>query len=206
MSNRIPLPRRIRALSAAGGLLVLAGCAGGAATPVTDAAATLSPAYDPASVRRAARDGLPTVVHGNPFAIPRAEAERLVLSTLRMPGWHRPARFVAYPNEGERRGYRLVVVLNPARPVGHGEACRDLRDIDLGPGAATTRLHAAFCVSERPLSHISGRAALAGPDDPALGRLLAQALDQLLPPRNFLIEDDGPRRRRWLGVWRLVPS
>lgn len=204
--NRIPLHRRIRALSAAGGLLVLAGCAAGGAMPVTDAAATLSPAYDPASVRRAARDGLPTVVHGNPFAIPRAEAERLVLSTLRMPGWHGRARFAAYPSEGERRGYRLVVVLNPVRPVGHGEACRDLRDIDLGPGAATTRVHAAFCVSERPLSHISGRAALAGPDDPALGRLLAQALDQLLPPRNPLTEDDESPRRRWLGVWRLVPS
>lgn len=204
--NRIPLRRRIRALSAAGGLLALAGCAAGGATPVTDAAATLSPAYDPASVWHAARDGLPTVVHGNPFAIPRGEAERLVLSTLRMPGWHRHARFVAYPDAGERRGYRLVVVLNPARPVGHGEACRDLRDIALGPGAATTRLHAAFCASERPLSHISGRAVLAGPDDPAFSRLLAQALDQLLPPRNPLTEDDESPRRRWIHAWRLAPS
>ena len=204
--NRIPPRRPIRALSAAGGLLLLAGCAAGGATPVTDASATLSPAYDPGSVWRAARDGLPTVVHGNPFAIPPAQAERLVLSTLRMPDWHRPARFVAYPSEGERRGYRLVVVFNPARPVGQGEACRDVRDIGLGPGAAATRLHAAFCASERPLSHINGRAALAGPDDPAFGRLLAQALDQLLPPRNALIEDDDSLRRRWILTWGLAPS
>lgn len=204
--NRIPLRHRIRALSAAGGLLVLAGCAAGAGTPVTDATATLSPAYDPASVSRAARDGLPTVVHGNPFALPREQAERLVLSTLRMPGWHRPAGFVADPNAGERRGYRLVVVFNPARPVGHGGACRDPRDIALGPGAATTRLHAAFCASERPLSHISGRAALTGPDDPAFRELLAQALDQLLPPRNHLIEDDDLPRRRWILAFRLAPS
>ena len=204
--NRIPSRHRIRALSAAAGLLALAGCAAGAGTPVTDAAATLSPAYDPASVGRAARDGLPTVVHGNPFAMPRERTERLVLASLRMPGWHRPAGFVAHPDPGERRGYRLVVVFNPARPVGHGAACRDLGDIALGPGAATTRLHAAFCASERPLSHIGGRADLAGPDDPAFRRLLAQALDQLLPPRNHLTEDDDHPRRRWIGAYRLAPS
>ena len=205
MTQTLPR-RRARALLAAGGLLVLAGCSGTGSTPVTDAVPILSPAYAPTALWHATRDGLRTVIHGNPFAIQQAETERAVLSTLRMPSWHQRTQFVSYPSDGKRRGYRLVVIFNPADPISQSDVCGDLGEIPAGPSAAMTRLHVAFCVSERPLSYIGGSAEVGGPDDPTFRQLLAQVMDQLLPPRNFLIRDDGPSHRRWLNAYRRAAS
>ena len=191
-----PPHRWTRALLAAGGMFVLAACSGAASITTTDAFAALSPAYAPGSVWYAAKDGMRAVIHGNPFAVPQAETDQAVLSALRLPRWHQRAQFVSYPTDGKRRGYRLVLVFNTADPIGHGKACRDLQEIGVGPGQGVTRIHAAFCTGERLLSHLNGQVAVSGPNDPALRTLLARTMDQLLPPRNFVIDDGcaSPRR------------
>ena len=131
-----------------------------------------------------------TVIHGNPFSVPQAETDGAVLASLRMPAWHQKAEFVAYPKDGRRRGYRLILVFNPLTPISFGDACGNLKEIDVGPTVGLTRIHAAFCTSQRVLSQIYGTVTASGPGDPEFGRLLADALDQLLPPRNFANEDD----------------
>lgn len=157
---------------------------------MTDSFPTLSPAYAPTSVWYATKDGLQTVIHGNPFSGPPAEANKAILVSLRMPAWQQAGEFVAYSKDQRRRGYRLVLIFNARRPVPSGDACRDLDEIEVGPSSGLTRIHAAFCASQRPLSEIGGMVSARGLDDPEFRRLLADTMDQLLPPRNFE-NDDG---------------
>jgi len=185
MIRNIRSVRVAKSLLTATGVLLLAACSGTGSTPVTDPFATLSSAYAPASVWYASRRGMRTVLHGNPFSSTRAEFEQAILSGLRLPAWHQKAEFISYPVDGKRRGHRLVLVFNPTGRISHGDACDDLSEIGVGAADSMTRLHVAFCTSERSLSEISGRVFARNLDDPALTKLLAQAIDQLLPPSNF---------------------
>ena len=171
-------------LLAFAGALLLSACSG-VGSSVTDAFPILSSAYAPTSVWYATKDGMRTVIHGNPFSVPQAQANAAVLAGLRMPAWHQKGEFIEYPIDGRRRGYRLVLVFNPAHPINFGDACGDLDEIGIGPAAGRTRVRAVFCSRERPLSQIDGAVTASGLDDPAFRRLLADTLDQLLPPENF---------------------
>lgn len=185
--------QRVRGVLAVTGMLILAACSGTGSTPVTDPFATLSSAYDPASVWHVTKDGMRTVIHGNPFDVSKAVADQVILSSLRMPAWHQKAEFVPHLTGGKRRGTRLVLVFNPTDRISQEDACGDLSEIGVGPNASVTRIHAAFCASERSLSHIDGRVTASGPKDPAFRGLMAQAIDQLLPHRNF--DNDGSCKR-----------
>ena len=189
MMEGSPSRRQVRGVLAVTGMLILAACSGAGSTPVTDPFATLSSAYDPASVWHVTKDGMRTVIHGNPFDVSQAVANQVILSSLRMPPWHQKAQFVPHPTGSKRRGARLVMIFNPTDRISHGDACGDLSEIGVGPKPGVTRVHAAFCASERSLSHIDGRVTASGPKDPAFRSLMAQAIDQLLPRRNF--ENDG---------------
>ena len=185
--------RKVRAVLALTGMLILAACSGAGSTPVTDPFATLSSAYDPASVWHVTKDGLRTVIHGNPFDVSQAAADQVILSSLRMPAWHQKAQFVPHLTGGKRRGTRLVLIFNPTDLLSHDDACGDLSEIGVGPNAVITRVHAAFCASERSLSHIDGHVTASEPKDIAFRSLMAQAIDQLLPSRNF--DNDGSCKR-----------
>ena len=176
---------RVRGVLAVTGMLILAACSGTGSTPVTDPFATLSSAYDPASVWHVTKDGMRTVIHGNPFDVSQAEADQMILSSLRMPAWHQKAQFVLHRASDKRQSARLVLIFNPIDPVSHDEACRKLSEIGVRPIANITQIHAAFCASERSLAHIDGRVTASEPRDPAFRGLMAQAIDQLLPLRNF---------------------
>ena len=179
-------------VAAIAGALLLAACSG-MSSSVTDAFPDLSPAYAPTSVWYATKDGLRTVVHGNPFGVPQADTDAAVIANLRMPPWHQAGRFVPFSKDGKRRGYRLVLVFNPARPLSSGDACGDLSEIDVGPAGGMTRVRAAFCTRERPLSEIDAVVSATGPSDPEFKQLLADTIDQLLPSRNFN-NTDGCKR------------
>ena len=161
----------------------------GVSSSVTDAFPTLSPAYAPTSVWHATKDGLRTVIHGNSFSVAPAQANKSILASLRMPAWHQAGEFVAYSKDQRRKGYRIVLIFNSRRPVSFGDACLDLDEIETGPSTGLTRVHAAFCASQRPLSEIDGTVNASGLDDPEFRRLLADTIDQLLPPRNFENDD-----------------
>ena len=150
-----------------------------ACTPLaqTDAFATLSPVYDPALVWRAGhKNGLRTILVGSPFT------DKSLSDT----------DFTLVSTATSRRGYRLVLIFNPASPLSFGEACEDLDGIETSEATQTVRLHAAFCTGERPLSEIDGR----GGD---LQSVLDQTLAGLLPPNNR----DKFREGRCTGVFRL---
>ena len=111
---------------------------------------------------------------------------------LRLPPWHQRTDFTLVSTATSRRGYRLVLIFNPASPLSFGEACEDLDGIETSKATQTVRLHAAFCTGERPLSEIDGR----GGD---LQSVLDQTLAGLLPPNNR----DKFREGRCTGVFRL---
>jgi len=188
-----PSRQRVRVVLAITGMLTLAACSGTGSSPVTDPFATLSSAYDPASVWHDTKDGIRTVIHGNPFEVSQALADQAILASLRMPAWHQKAQFFPYLTGGKPRGARLVLVFNPTDRISHEDACGDLGKIGVGPNAGVTRIHASFCASERALSYIEGRVAASEPKDPAFSSLMAQTIDQLLPIRNF--DNDGSCKR-----------
>ncbi len=97
----------------------------------TDAFATLSPVYDPALVWRAGHEnGLPTILLGSPFTDKSLSDGNELQPMLRLPPWHQRTDFTLVSTATSRRGYRLVLIFNPASPLSFGEACEDLDGIE----------------------------------------------------------------------------
>ena len=101
----------------------LGGCADGARLSTLP---TITRYYDP--TLDATRDGgMPTVIHGNPFALPQTAADEHVLASLELPSRFESAPFKRLPVDSAPRGYRLVLVFNAGPPwIGFQDACGDL--------------------------------------------------------------------------------
>ena len=128
---------------------------------------------------------LPSVIVGNPFSLPKPDADRVVLDSLRLPLWFQPVRFVPHPIESKRQGYRLVLFYNASLPGPGGDrACGDLSDVAMDPLGDRTRVRAVFCTRDRFISEIDAWAPAMGPDDPRFPALLYEVLASLLPARN----------------------
>ncbi len=73
--------------------------------------------YSPEEVTYATRDGhLATVIHGNPFDIPKAASDDAVIASLRLPGGFPDTEFIPRPPQRKPTGHRLVLVFNPVPP------------------------------------------------------------------------------------------
>lgn len=169
---------------------IVHGCAPAAQT---DAFATLSMIYDPVLVWHASHEnGLRTVVVGGPFDGTASADHEKLRTMLRLPPWHQRAEFTIAPDTTVSRGYRLVLVFNPAAPLSFGDACENLDGVETLAPSSTVHLHAAFCSRDRPISEIDGHGS-------KLQAVLDQTLAGLLPPENRDRFDEG----RCVGVFRL---
>ncbi len=179
--------------------LVLAACAadGDMAAPAgfgfggvaTD---SVSPYYTPSTVTYAVQGGtMPAVVIGNPFTGPEEPVDETVRAALRMPGWAPNARFVANPNAEAGKGFRVVLVLNPANPNLNANALCGVDPVATVSGGAFM-IRAAFCQDALPLSSASIRgAAPSGRTDPAFTQAVAQAVNLIFPfaePRTISVQ------------------
>jgi hypothetical protein len=183
------MTRRAMAAVAALVVVVAAGCAADLSVR-TDAVANHKPAYDPFDVWHAGKGGgIPTLIHGNPFALDEAAAHQAIRAQLKLPGWHQDLPFTPVSAAQPRRGHRLVLVFNPSRRLSEGDGCGDVRDIPLADRGTSTRVAAAFCAGERLLAEVAAQAPVGGPGDPRLKALLDQTLRDLLPPRNPAVFD-----------------
>lgn len=172
--------------------LGLAACAGQVRTSGGDVATF----YSRSMVTHAASGGaFPLVVHGNPFPnAPAEQAAQAVARQMQLPGWFPQTRFELAPvPEAPRGDYRLVLIFNPARPVGAREACGDLRGVPLAPPGAEIEARAAFCAGPDAASDAWGSAPTAPPDSPVFRQFLDQLAVAVFPARNRTVEDDEDR-------------
>ncbi|MGM0584896.1 MAG: hypothetical protein ACQEUZ_09635 [Pseudomonadota bacterium] len=179
--------RQTRALRHPAALLaavLVAGCAG-----VPGGTIVHSPLYkgryDPHQVG-AFGPSMPVQVVGQPPDGSDAEA---VAGAMRLPARFRPTPLEA--SEGATRGPRLVVVFNPSGRLHYCDAPRSGGRSGL---EGRMRVGLAYCNGEiEYTSVVLESRESAGPGDPAFTGVMLQGLQALLPPRNPMRDDDGPR-------------
>ena len=170
------LPRLVPVLLAAG---FLAACAG---TPVINYSYTAEH-YEPELLGYpASRGGLYTEVVGNPFEADKAALDTRVTEAFEAAHFGPDLDFVTQQPPGHS-GYRVVVLFDPAPHANAARLCSspDRPQSSRAPGEVGVM--ASFCLSDSRLTSAVGRIDGAkGPNDPALGRLLAQVGLALFPP------------------------
>lgn len=193
----------------AGALAALAAAAlGGCADQVRTSHGDAATFYSRSLVIHAASGGVfPLVVHGNPFPdLPADQAAEAVAREMRLPGWFPQTPFALAPAPGAPSGdYRLVLIFNPARPVGANEACGDLRRIPLASPGPEIQARAAFCAGSDPASDAFGRAPAAPPGSLTFRQFLDQLALAVFPPYNPDLQDDD-RPFRFLPVLLRHPG
>ncbi len=172
-------PLRVVWLAVAGGLSVLAACAG--QTFIYNA--TLSSSYRPTDYGYGAggRD-LTTVIVGNPFAIDQATLDAKLLAILNSrPTLLQPTHFTTTPGPSARPAYRAVFYFNTAI-VTYNRLCGDPAAVPKANLESEIRLTAAFCAYGGFRSSVTGELdGVTDVDDPRLEKLVGADADPSLP-------------------------
>jgi hypothetical protein len=136
---------------------------------------------------------LPTVIRGNPSALPKADFDRIVRDDMKGSNWGRSTTFVAAPDNPPYAGYRMVLVFNGAT-VGQYDLCKGFISGGGGGPAADGRITvtAAFCSGDRPVSALAGGiGGITDPNDPRFRDFLRLVGMTLFNPNN---PEDNPDR------------
>lgn len=175
-------------------MLTLAACYSSSATRLSYV--DTNPGYSRSIVQYASSGAaMPLEVRGATPGIP-AQA---IAAGMRLPGWFEPKPFALGAVEGAPSGnYRVVMVINPDRPVGANRVCGDVGSIGTAPGPEL-KLQAAFCAGGEVLSQATAFA----PNTQAGTAEFQDALNQmtlaLFPPRNPIFDDDRRPNRLRIG-------
>ena len=163
-------------------VLALAGCASGRLIHFNDSPGLLQ------AFHHAAADGIVGVAVPG---VPPEGAEAIARAMEESGGWGPPARFVPLSLAEARAEPHFVVVLDPPPNQAPARLC-DGDDPAVGVGNGSLRFQVAFCAHGTRLSEVE--AVLARPDtleDPALARLIGQAMMYLVPVEDPELGDGG---------------
>ncbi len=177
-------------------VLALAACQNSSATRLSYV--DTNPGYSRSIVQYAASGAaMPLEVRGATPGIPAPA----VAAGMRLPGWFEPKPFALAPVESAPSGnYRVVVVINPDRPVGARSVCGDAGGIGTAPGPEL-KLQAAFCAGGEVLSQATAFVPNTQAGTPAFQDALNQITLALFPSRNPIFDDDRrPNRLRFGGL------
>ena len=145
----------------------------------------------------AGRKDLETVIQGDPFGIGTAEFAAATTAILnRHQPVLQPTHFTTAPGEDASPDHRMVLLFDrPEIPV--FRLCREplpapAAEAPVRAPDRTLHAAAAFCLHQGELTAVEGEVdGVAGVDDPAFERLLAQIVRALFPPTDPN-EDDTP--------------
>ena len=166
------------ALIIPGAAMALAACAGFDRISYYDRVAL----YTPSLVSYASKSGeMPVEIAGNPFAA--ATDAEIIAGALQLPAHFSPARLTTRPGPGTASNVRLVMAFNATAPgAAESALCNNLRTLPVRTGGAETRVSMALCASDRPAAWLVAEGPVGdGPRDPRFQRLMASALQTLLP-------------------------
>lgn len=168
--------------------LVAAGCG-----PSTWYPEPLRPLYDRDSLPQAAKDGpVPTIVRGNPFGGAQGAFAATVAGLMKGQHFGPPVTFAPRDISAARAGYRVIMLFDAGYATGTEGLCGNPAEIPIAPsaaaaapgGARSVAIAAAFCVSNRLMTTVHGRADATGPDDAMFQALVRQVTRDLFPPFN----------------------
>lgn len=178
------------AVTAAVGLVMLAGCAGQSTIYNT----MISSAYRPYLYGYGAgRRDLTTVIVGNPFDIDQEEFDSKVVTMLNeSPTFLQPTNFTTTPGPSARREFEAVILFNRAIVLPN-RVCWTPDQVPVAELGSTMRLSATFCQGGY-LSTVTGELEnVTGIDDPRLRELIRQMVPLLFPPIDPTQEHEGMR-------------
>ncbi len=144
--------------------------------------------YDPQEIH-GAHGGrqLPTVVTGNPFAVPDAEFVRAITEAMS------PSAAVASRDQetAARAPLRVLMLFNANTYTGD-RLCDRSKPLAVAPpssggqgsGGGRMDLVATFCRGDSPMTQVITSLNIAGPDDPRLKNMMQQVTASLFPPNN----------------------
>jgi hypothetical protein len=150
--------------------------------------------YDPGELGGGPRGGrqLPTVVTGNPFAVPDGEFVRAVTEAMsdaataasrdQAAAARAPMRVMMLFNAATQTGERICdrskpLAVAPAAPQTAPQAAR-------GAGGGRLDLVATYCRGDRPMTQVVTSFNVGGPDDPKLKNAIRQVTANLFPMTN----------------------
>ena len=123
------------------------------------------------------------IVHGNPFSLPKAEVDQIVVDAMQGQNAPPPTHFTTTPSANARPNYRVVTLFNPPLSQSSSALCGDpSRLVSTPRGDGRLRLLTAFCVSENLMSDVaSNLPSVTSPRDPAFRSMIARATFALIP-------------------------
>ena len=166
------------------GLIALGGCAYGPSPRVT--VIDVDSGYSLMEFTAARGGGtMPTVIHGNLFAIDQAVFNQIVTDSMRGQHFGPPTEFVPIAPI-PMPTYRVVIAFNGA-PLTGTQLCQGAQPQQLFAGPpGSIRVNAAFCRGGRDLTEVEGGVTdVLSPNDPRFRALIAQTTFQLFPPNIF---------------------
>jgi len=178
---------RKRYLLAAGALLLAAGAAIPPAGAQTRREQMWS-SYDPTEVN-GAQGGrrLPTLVAGNPFAVPQQEVVDAVARA--MTGGQPMDQSVAV-----KAPMRVMMLFNATTVTGYRicDRSKPVAVADLGPRGGSVDLVATYCRGDSPQTQVvASLNGVSGPDDPRFADMIKQVTLSLFPFRNPDLNGDN---------------
>jgi hypothetical protein len=131
-------------------------------------------------------------VHGNPYKVPQEEFNTALADSMTGGIWGKPVRFVTAHDPASRSPYKVVMVFDPPWYASYDRLCQQADAVQpLPPGPGSTKLSAALCRSDAPISYVYAGFTSTGPADPAFRTAMQQIELALLPPRNEHIDQAG---------------
>ncbi|MGQ0675070.1 MAG: hypothetical protein ACT4N4_03145 [Rhodospirillales bacterium] len=146
--------------------------------------------YDPGELQGGPHGGrqLPTVVTGNPFAIPDGEFVRIVTQAMSDAAMASSRDQTA----ASRAPMRVLMLFNAATYTGD-RICDRGKPLAVAPpsppaarasAAARLDLVATYCRGDRPMTQVIASLDIGGPDDPRLKNAIRQVTANLFPMTN----------------------
>jgi hypothetical protein len=131
-------------------------------------------------------------VIGNPYKVPQEQFDSALAETMSGGVWGTPVRFVTARAPDSRSPYRVVMVFDPPWYASYDRLCAQPDTVQpVPPGPGNTKLSAALCRSDYPISYVYAGFVSQGPNDPAFRSAIQQIELALLPARNEHIDSSG---------------
>ena len=124
-----------------------------------------------------------TVILGNPFAMPKDEADEAVIDSIQGMNNGPVTHFTTRPSADALAPYRIVILFEPPKTLVYRHLCGDAAALESEARDGRLRVSIAFCVNDSLYAHVDSSIPRAdSPHDPAFRKMMGRATFLLIPP------------------------
>ncbi len=125
-----------------------------------------------------------TLIIGNPFALPKDQADRAITDSMQGKNNGPLTKFTTRPSENARPRYRIVMMFNPPLGMNTAALCGDTGDLKPQATVGRIKVFTAFCSGGMIISDVRASLPAAAPTDPAFGEAIGRITRRLIPRRD----------------------